>query len=99
MKGGKCDVGDFVLFWADLGLGVLCCVRCFVVLGFFSHCFYCSRRSISGILILFSLQLLILYITCVFQLRPAEFSGEKVVTSMLLLPEHTKISFRRAYSS
>lgn len=100
MKGGKCDVGDFVLFWADLGLGVLCCVRCFVVLGFFRHCFYCSRKSISDILkFIFSVQLLIFYITCIFQPRPAAFSGEKVVTSMLLLPEHTKISFRRAYSS
>lgn len=31
MQGGKCDVGDFVLFWADLGLDVLSCVRCFAV--------------------------------------------------------------------
>lgn len=50
MQGGKCDVGDFVLFWADLGLDVLSCVRCFAVWGFFRHCFYCSRKLISDIL-------------------------------------------------
>lgn len=99
MQGGKCDAGDLVLFWADLGLGVLRCVRCFVVLGFFRHCFFCSRNQFLIISNIFSLQLLVFYITCIFQQRPAEFSGAKVVTSMLLLPEHTKISFSRAYIS
>lgn len=98
MQGGKRDVGDLVLFWADLG--VLCCARCFVVWGFLDIAFFFVPGNqfliISNI---FSLQLLVFYITCIFQLRPAEFSGEKVATSMLLLPEHTKISFCRAYIS
>lgn len=42
--------GDQEVPWAGLGLGVLSCVTCFAVWGFFRCCFYCFKKSISDIL-------------------------------------------------
>lgn len=64
--------------------------------GFLDIAFIVLGNKFLIFLNIFSLQLLMFYITCIFQLRPAEFSGEKAGTRMLLLPEHTKISFCRA---